>query len=206
MPIFIPDLFTSYINGRRQAVADNWQDLSNYNQIAAGQLNNAFNMATFDPRVRSAETQAQLGEQNAALGGAITDQALAQIALQNKQNIPGLSTNAQATGFNYQQALYNHNMRMLTDPDYRQKFYASISTQVQPIVSGQANANNPIVSGQANANNPTGMPPMNSESPKTSVNGGQATTPTTPTTPTTTNGNGTGASTTGTVWQRPLLQ
>ena len=124
MPIFIPDLFTSYINGRRQAVADNWQDLSNYNQVAAGQLNNAFNMATFDPRVRIAESQAQLGEQNAALGGATTDQALAQIALQNKKNIPDLSTSAQATGFNYQQALYNHTIKMLTDPDYARTYYA----------------------------------------------------------------------------------
>ena len=124
MPIFIPDLFTSYINGRRQAVADNWQDLSNYNQIAAGQLNNAFNMATFDPRVRIAESQAQLGEQNTALGGAMTDQYLTQIALQNKKNIPDLSTSAQATGFNYQHALYNHNIRMLTDPHYARTYFA----------------------------------------------------------------------------------
>ena len=124
MPIFIPDLFTSYINGRRQAVADNWQDLSNYNQVLAGQLNNAFNMATFDPRVRIAESEAQLGEQNNALGGAMTDQYLTQIALQNKKNIPDLSTSAQATGFNYQQALYNHNIRMLTDPNYARTYYA----------------------------------------------------------------------------------
>ena len=117
MPIFIPDLFTSYINGRRQAVADNWQDLSNYNQIAAGQLNNAFNMATFDPRVRIAESQAQLGEQNTALGGAMTDQYLRHIAVQNKLNIPDLSASAQ-------QALYNHNIKLLTDPDYARTYYA----------------------------------------------------------------------------------
>ena len=117
MPIFIPDLFTSYINGRRQAVADNWQDLSNYNQIAAGQLNNAFNMATFDPRVRIAESQAQLGEQNAALGGATTDQYLRHIAAQNKLNIPDLSASAQ-------QALYNHNIKLLTDPNYARTYYA----------------------------------------------------------------------------------
>ncbi len=117
MPIFIPDLFTSYINGRRQAVADNWQDLSNYNQVAAGQLNNAFNMATFDPRVRIAESQAQLGEQNAALGGAMTDQNLRHIAVQNKLNIPDLSASAQ-------QALYNHNIKLLTDPDYARTYYA----------------------------------------------------------------------------------
>ena len=117
MPIFIPDLFTSYINGRRQAVADNWQDLSNYNQIAAGQLNNAFNMATFDPRVRIAESQAQLGEQNAGLGSAMTDQYLRHIAAQNKLNIPDLSASAQ-------QALYSHNIKLLTDPDYARTYYA----------------------------------------------------------------------------------
>lgn len=117
MPIFIPDLFTSYINGRRQAVADNWQDLSNYNQIASGQLNNAFNMATFDPRVRIAESQAQLGEQNTALGGAMTDQYLRHIAAQNKLNIPDLSASAQ-------QALFNHNIKLLTDPDYARTYYA----------------------------------------------------------------------------------
>ena len=157
MPIFIPDLFTSYINGRRQAVADNWQDLSNYNQIAAGQLNNAFNMATFDPRVRIAESQAQLGEQNAALGGATTGQALAQIALQNKKNIPDLSTSAQATGFNYQQALYNHNIRMLTDPDYARTYYAlglGLGTpQVQSTQQSQAQSQ-----GNGSVQTPTGIP------------------------------------------------
>lgn len=117
MPIFIPDLFTSYINGRRQAVADNWQDLSNYNQVAAGQLNNAFNMATFDPRVRIAESQAQLGELNTVLGSAMTDQNLRHIAAQNKLNIPDLSASAQ-------QALYNHNIKLLTDPDYARTYYA----------------------------------------------------------------------------------
>lgn len=155
MPIFIPDLFTSYINGRRQAVADNWQDLSNYNQIAAGQLNNALNMATFDPRVRIAESQAQLGEQNAALGGATTDQALSQIALQNKKNIPDLSTSAQATGFNYQQALYNHNIRMLTDPNYARTYFAlGLGTpQVQVMQQPQAQAQ-----GGTSSQTPTGVP------------------------------------------------
>lgn len=157
MPIFIPDLFTSYINGRRQAVADNWQDLSNYNHVLAGQLNNAFNMETFDPRVRIAESQAQLGEQNNALGGAMTDQALAQIALQNKKNIPDLSTSAQATGFNYQQALYNHNIRMLTDPDYARTYYALglgvITPQVQSTQQSQAQSQ-----GNGSVQTQTGVP------------------------------------------------
>lgn len=158
MPIFIPDLFTSYINGRRQAVADNWQDLSNYNQIAAGQLNNAFNMATFDPRVRIAESQAQLGEQNNALGGAMTDQYLTQIALQNKKNIPDLSTSAQATGFNYQQALYNHNIRMLTDPNYARTYYALGLGLVTPQVQSTQQPNNTSSTGGASGQTPTGIP------------------------------------------------
>lgn len=161
MPIFIPDLFTSYINGRRQAVADNWQDLSNYNQIAAGQLNNAFNMATFDPRVRIAESQAQLGEQNAGLGGAMTDQYLTQIALQNKKNIPDLSTSAQATGFNYQQALYNHNIRMLTDPNYARTYFALGLGLGTPQVQSTQQPNNTSSTGGASVQTPTGIPNLN---------------------------------------------
>lgn len=153
MPIFIPDLFTSYINGRRQAVADNWQDLSNYNQVAAGQLNNAFNMATFDPRVRIAESQAQLGELNNALGAAMTDQNLRHIAAQNKLNIPDLSASAQ-------QALFNHNIKLLTDPDYARTYYAlglgipqAMSTQNGTINTGLTVKNGfGLTSESANAN------------------------------------------------------
>ena len=107
MPIFIPDLFTSYINGRRQAVADNWQDLSNYNQVLAGQLNNAFNMATFDPRVRSTEAITQSNEQATALNGASTDQALAQIALQNKNGVPAANVQAQLAAYNFYKQYYD---------------------------------------------------------------------------------------------------
>lgn len=155
MPIFIPDLFTSYINGRRQAVADNWQDLSNYNQVAAGQLNNAFNMATFDPRVRIAESQAQLGEQNTALGGAMTDQNLRHIAAQNKLNIPDLSASAQ-------QALFNHNIKLLTDPDYARTYYAlglglGLGTpQVQSTQQSQTQSQ-----GNGSVQTPTGIPNLN---------------------------------------------
>ena len=161
MPIFIPDLFTSYINGRRQAVADNWQDLSNYNQIAAGQLNNAFNMATFDPRVRIAESQAQLGEQNAVLGGATTDQYLRLIDEQNKQNLSNLNASAQATGFNYQQALYNHNIRMLTDPNYARTYFALGLGLGTPQVQSTQQPNNTSSTGGASVQTPTGIPNLN---------------------------------------------
>ena len=41
-------LLPGYVEGRRQAIQDNWQDLSNYNQIQHGQMKNAFEAATFE--------------------------------------------------------------------------------------------------------------------------------------------------------------
>ena len=163
MPIFIPDLFTSYINGRRQAVADNWQDLSNYNQIAAGQLNNAFNMATFDPRVRSTEALAQSNEQANALGGAQTDQALAQIAAQNKLGVPNLYAGAQAADLAFRQKLYNYYAQNVNNPYVAALLFGS-AQYGQPGLNGQ---NGQIVQLGQNVqtkydpNNPTGAPGLN---------------------------------------------
>lgn len=39
-----------YMEGHQQAIKDNWQDLSNYNQVQAGQMANAFTEATFPYR------------------------------------------------------------------------------------------------------------------------------------------------------------
>lgn len=39
-----------YIQGRQQAIKDNWTDLNQLNQVQAGQLNNLFNASTFDDR------------------------------------------------------------------------------------------------------------------------------------------------------------
>lgn len=44
-------LLPGYVQGERQAVQDNWQDLQNYNQVQAGQLQNAFDEQVFDDRV-----------------------------------------------------------------------------------------------------------------------------------------------------------
>lgn len=46
----LSSLLPGYIQGRRQAIADNWQDLQNYNNIQAGQLSNAFTEAAWQPR------------------------------------------------------------------------------------------------------------------------------------------------------------
>lgn len=47
----LANLMPGYIQGRRQAVQDNWQDLKNYNDIQAGQQANAFTEATWQPRL-----------------------------------------------------------------------------------------------------------------------------------------------------------
>lgn len=47
----ISSLLPGYIQGRRQAIQDNWQDLQNYNNIQAGQQANAFTAATWQPRL-----------------------------------------------------------------------------------------------------------------------------------------------------------
>lgn len=40
-----------YMQGERQAVQDNWADLNQYNQVQAGQLNNMWTEATWQPRL-----------------------------------------------------------------------------------------------------------------------------------------------------------
>lgn len=55
----IASLLPGYMQGRRQAIQDNWTDLSNYNQVQAGQLANAFTEGTWDynmARARDAAT------------------------------------------------------------------------------------------------------------------------------------------------------
>lgn len=49
--IILPDLFTPYIEGRQQAIKDNWADIQNYNDEQAAQIKNAFDIATFSPTV-----------------------------------------------------------------------------------------------------------------------------------------------------------
>ena len=51
----IGQLLPRYMEGQRQAVADNWNDLTQYNQVQEGQLNNLFNMQTFDDRLAMME-------------------------------------------------------------------------------------------------------------------------------------------------------
>lgn len=44
-------ILPGYVEGQRNAIKDNWQDLENYNNVQAGQLANAFTEATFGNNV-----------------------------------------------------------------------------------------------------------------------------------------------------------
>ena len=68
MAIFIPDLFSSYVQGRRAAITDNWNDLNQYNKVLGGQLQNAFNMETFDDASRIAHNRAAMSDMNRLTG------------------------------------------------------------------------------------------------------------------------------------------
>lgn len=47
----LANLLPGYVQGQRQAIQDNWQDLMNYNRAQQGQLSNVFTEATWQPRV-----------------------------------------------------------------------------------------------------------------------------------------------------------
>lgn len=47
-----------FIEGERAAIQDNWRDLNQYNQVQAGQLENAWTEATWDPRYMNVWNQA----------------------------------------------------------------------------------------------------------------------------------------------------
>ena len=65
MALVIPDLFTPYLNGRRRAVADNWQDLTNYNTVQRNQLFNLRDLGTLSADInRAYEVTDQIALQN----------------------------------------------------------------------------------------------------------------------------------------------
>lgn len=65
MALVIPDLFTPYLTGRRQAIADNWQDLTNYNTVQRNQLSNLRDLGTLSADInRAYEVTDQIALQN----------------------------------------------------------------------------------------------------------------------------------------------
>lgn len=51
-------LLPGYVQGERQAVQDNWNDLNQYNTVQHGQMQNAFDEALFNPRLSQGYDQA----------------------------------------------------------------------------------------------------------------------------------------------------
>lgn len=102
MPIFIPDLFTGYINGRRAAIQDNWQDAQNYNSVMKGQLDNALAMQTMADTARKSNAGANVADMNQALTGARTDNELDLLNKQRAQKLNDLKAQLEAiqTQFN----------------------------------------------------------------------------------------------------------
>ena len=102
MPIFIPDLFTGYINGRRAAIQDNWQDAQNYNSVMKGQLDNALAMQTMADSARKSNASANVADMNQTIVGARTDNELDLLNKQRANNLNALKAQLEAI-----QAQYN---------------------------------------------------------------------------------------------------
>lgn len=102
MPIFIPDLFTGYLNGRRAAIQDNWQDAKNYNEVMKGQLDNALAMQTMADSARKSNASANIADMNQTIAGARTDNELDLLNKQRAQKLNDLKAQLEAiqTQFN----------------------------------------------------------------------------------------------------------
>lgn len=90
----IPDLFSGYINGREKAIASNWNDLNQYNTVLGGQMQNAYNMATFDPAVRQTWNSAQQSDYATIAQAQGLDNTLQSNTLAQKAGIPQMTVNA----------------------------------------------------------------------------------------------------------------
>lgn len=141
MPIFIPDLFTGYINGRRAAIQDNWQDAQNYNSVMKGQLDNALAMQTMADTARKSNASANVADMNQALTGARTDNELDLLNKQRAQKLNDLKAQLEAIQTQF-------NIDLMNTDAY--KNYMLGQTQ---LAAGQA--------GQAGQVGQVGQPPVN---------------------------------------------
>ena len=62
-------LLPGFVEGERLAIRDNWNDLNQYNQVQQGQMDNAFQFATFEPRLNNVWYQSAVNELNARRHG-----------------------------------------------------------------------------------------------------------------------------------------
>lgn len=163
MPIFIPDLFTGYINGRRAAIQDNWQDAQNYNSVMKGQLNNALAMQTMADSARKSNASANVADMNQALTGARTDNELDLLNKQRANNLNALKAQLEAI-----QAQYN--IDFTQSDEYKKLMFgqaqqaAAAGQLAQPTsttATGQTTVNPNLVPQGTSSINPENSPKWN---------------------------------------------
>lgn len=144
MPIFIPDLFTGYINGRRAAIQDNWQDAKNYNEVMKGQLDNAIAMQTMADTARKSNASANIADMNQTIAGARTDNELDLLNKQRANNLNDLKAQLEAIQTQF-------NIDLMNTDAY--KNYMLGQTQLAAGQTGQV--------GQVGQTGQAGQPPVN---------------------------------------------
>ena len=128
MPIFIPDLFSGYVEGRRRAIQDNWTDLTNYNSVLDGQLQKAFNMETFDDNVSMSRDNAQNSRANTAYNSLAIDNMIAQLLEERKLGVPSAAANARLASIMDAISTGNYNVNLRNDPRYKDAQFARYGT------------------------------------------------------------------------------
>ena len=152
MAIFIPDLFGGYLRGRQAAIADNWTDLNQFNQVLGGQMQNAFNQQVMADRARISNASANLSDMNQAVTGATADQQLDLIQQQKLQKLNEAKARLDKAQLDYQTALAEYNQQNLGQRAQTINSYTNPQpTQAQ--AQAQAQAQNGTTTPQNGATN-----------------------------------------------------
>lgn len=157
MAIFIPDLFGGYLRGRQAAIADNWNDLNQFNQVLGGQMQNAFNQQVMADRARISNAAANISDMNQAVTGATADQQLDLIQQQKLQKLNEAKARLDQAQLAYQTALAEYNQQNL-DPNVAGQRAQTINSYInpQPVqapAQAQAQAQNGTATPQNGATN-----------------------------------------------------
>ena len=157
MAIFIPDLFGGYLRGRQAAIADNWTDLNQFNQVLGGQMQNAFNQQVMADRARISNASANLSDMNQAVTGATADQQLDLIQQQKLQKLNEAKARLDKAQLDYQTALAEYNQQNL-DPKVAGQRAQTINSYINPQptqaqAQAQAQAQNGTTTPQNGATN-----------------------------------------------------
>jgi hypothetical protein len=155
MAIFIPDLFGGYLRGRQAAIADNWTDLNQFNQVLGGQMQNAFNQQVMADRARISNASANISDMNQAVTGATADQQLDLIQQQKLQKLNEAKARLDKAQLDYQTALAEYNQQNL-DPKVAGQRAQTINSYINPQptqAQAQAQAQNGTATPQNGATN-----------------------------------------------------